>query len=1816
MPKASFGTPSQQKTIHASIGKWRDGLVNLTGSNRLLNFKPSKTGSLTVVRPAPAEVLSRRGRWTFRALQPKPSDDDTFRPPAQAPGFLDVDRAPAELATVLRSLYRRSTQAYLDQGLSVLYLAFGTLAWRDESGKQYQSPLLLVPVRLEAKTRDLPVLLPTDEDTVINPALALQLEQFGIFLPAVDQTQAEDVALVEMLAKVDTAVGNRAGWEVTPNLVLSCFSFAKEAMYQDLKENEQRIARHPAIGALACGGTESEGTEFAFDEIRDTEIDHRAAPEDTHVIMDADSSQRACVAAALSGRSFVMDGPPGTGKSQTIANMIGALLHAGKTVLFVSEKAAALDVVRDRLDEAGLRPYLFELHSKKATRKEVAAELGRALDTELVPPASIALTELDAVRRRREELNAYADAMNRQRVPLGLSLHDVLGTIAQLSDVPTAPAPGIVIEHLTVDTLGEIGSTVTTLAAAWRPALQGLSFLWRELTHDGPMDSLLYQAASALRTLRATVQVNGELASAAELTHPRQAQRLADLLDHLSARPAGLPDNWITAPSLEPVTEAANALDACLTDIAAREADATHQAGVPWVRIPPPAVLPEITDLRGLTPAIDIDHLDTSQLTALNASLSSSAAMLEHRRTSLAALARTLGLNDPADFATARDLLTVGLLAEAPQLPERRWLSPSGANDVSHALDVLRRARDALAAAETAATRYFTLAALGEDVASLMERFAARHGLSKLASDYRTDKRLLASLSTEGVSNDIARQHLPLAVEWKNAAAAFDAAEAKHSALIGEYYDGRSTDFDAAVSALEIARAALLLTQDRGQGQGQGQDLGRVAEHLSRQTAPLAGVLTMAHGIQADLNAWQAALAPGQAELLGGSIGHAIGWLRDQCSALPAIAAFTETVSTAAQRPLTFAQARHLVLLRDRADAAHSWLDERATGFSDTFSELYDGPRTDIAAVRAAIEWARVLRGRFPATGPLTPAQVKATAAAIRTDNLAAAADAWQRARAVLLAAFSGDRGIELAAELDDYDEARGLIEALQEDSGGPGEWHAYQRALGTLYGHGLDVTVAFCIAERVPADQLAAVIQRALLQEWAEHQLRTDPGLRTTRAQDRDVLVAEYRKLDRALISAATGQIIRACNSRRPKTDIGEAAVIRREAEKKKRHMPVRTLIEKTRTVTQAIKPCFMMSPLSVSQFLPHDMRFNVVIFDEASQVSPGDAINCVYRGDALILAGDQKQLPPTSFFAAAAPDDGDEWSEDSADTADFESVLDLAKSSGVFRNLTLRWHYRSRHEALIAFSNVSFYSGRLVTFPGARADGPDVGVELFHVEGVYRRGSTRDNPAEAAAVAERVIHHFDTRPGMSLGVVTFSEAQATAVDTVLREARATRPDLDRFFDSDDRLNGFFIKNLETVQGDERDVLIFSVGYGPDENGKITMNFGPLNPQGGWRRLNVAITRAHYRNEVVSSIRAGDIPESVTSPGIRHLRRYLDYAERGMAALALETGPGGDAESPFEESVIAVIRSWGYDVMPQVGTAGYRIDIGVRHPGSPGAYAIGVECDGYHYHSSRAARDRDRLREQVLRGLGWRLHRIWGTAWYRDRKGAEHQLRTAIEEAIAAPVRGLLTDTTPGPVPRDRPIVEATAATFEEIPSWTRPYVIVGVPPLPNWMDPGDMGTRFNMIEPIRSIVETEGPVHISVLHERLRAAWNIGRVGPRIRENIDAAIRNANVIRQGDFLTDSGPLPVIVRTPVRGCQREIAHIHDRELEEALMRLTRDAGSISREDLTTAVARIYGWSRRGPDISARMNELIRRLLNTGTLSGDEYALTVTRKTS
>lgn len=426
-------------------------------------------------------------------------------------------------------------------------------------------------------------------------------------------------------------------------------------------------------------------------------------------------------------------------------------------------------------------------------------------------------------------------------------------------------------------------------------------------------------------------------------------------------------------------------------------------------------------------------------------------------------------------------------------------------------------------------------------------------------------------------------------------------------------------------------------------------------------------------------------------------------------------------------------------------------------------------------------------------------------------------------------------------------------------------------------------------------------------------------------------------------------------------------------------------------------------MSPLSVAQYLEasHDL-FDVVIFDEASQIPVWDAVGAIARGTQLIVVGDPKQLPPTNFFNTA--EESEEDSNDPNLQQDLESILDELLTVGM-RHKRLQWHYRSRHESLIAFSNRHYYENDLLTFPSPHTD--QGGVRFKHLpSGRYDKGKSRTNIVEARVLVDELVSRLRSEIGarLSFGVVTFNQAHQKLIEDLLDEERRKFPEIEIHFGDEPPVIGepVFVKNLENVQGDERDVIFFSICYGPDESDRVSMNFGPLNRDGGERRLNVAITRAKHEVIVFSTLRADQIDLTRTrARGARDLKFFLEYAERGPKAFAeqVSRSHSEDAESEFERLVANRIRAAGFDVHHQVGCSGYRIDLAVVDPKAAGRYLLGIECDGATYHCAATARDRDKLRQAVLERLGWRIHRIWSTDWWHDPETQMEKLTCILRE-------------------------------------------------------------------------------------------------------------------------------------------------------------------------------------------------------------------------
>lgn len=640
-----------------------------------------------------------------------------------------------------------------------------------------------------------------------------------------------------------------------------------------------------------------------------------------------------------------------------------------------------------------------------------------------------------------------------------------------------------------------------------------------------------------------------------------------------------------------------------------------------------------------------------------------------------------------------------------------------------------------------------------------------------------------------------------------------------------------------------------------------------------------------------------------------------------------------------------------------------------------------------------------------------------------------------------------------------------------------------------------------------VPSERWADLFTYAWLASTLDSTKLNDRHIAGFNGQTHQGLVTDFCHLDRQRLKLAAARVAR-LHAERSISVMNQfpeqTALVRREVEKRMRHLPLRKLFAQASDVLTAVSPCWMASPLSVSQLLAGDRRyFDVVLFDEASQVIPEDAIPAVLRASHVVVAGDQHQLPPTSFFADGGSDN--ELDDEAVPTEGFESLLDLMVS--FLEPWPLEWHYRSQDEGLIAFSNRHIYGNRLITFPG-----PGVSPSLSHSlvqSQTFQEGQEDSSSAEVNRVVELILEHAEKRPNESLGVIAMGIKHARRVEAALDDALVFASHLEKYFDPNVS-EKFFIKNLERVQGDERDAIILTIGYGKDAKGNLPYRFGPLLTAGGERRLNVAVTRARRRMTLVSSFGHLDMdPSRSKARGVELLRLYLQYASGH--GLALESSGRTDIPlNPFEADVFDTLISKGIPLVPQWGESRYRIDMVAQHPKQPGRFVLAIECDGASYHSAPTARDRDRLRQQQLEALGWRFHRIWSTDWFFKREQEINRTLAAYQMAVERVDRLDSVDCLQSP-PMTSDAEMVTNISDGPSINYSLSLRQDPRPKIPKYGDIGEYKTSqlISIIRWIESdgLLRTDDEMSSEVFRE-----LGFQRRGPRIMEQIQKAIRRSH--------------------------------------------------------------------------------------------------------
>lgn len=1373
LPGFDEGLEEEQapETPAGRLERWQRKLLDLSARNPLLNHKSSKA-SLRLICPDPGLLEDKLAEGARIALQsvPKPTklgqDADVHRQRTgeviteeYARDALEkkqvlVDLPEDELNHRVVEIYRKAQVALQEGGANTLYLAIGLLLWKhdEKDERRFRAPLILLPVTLERKSvrSGIRMLAHDDEPRFNTTLLEMLRKDFLIDIRGLDGTLPMDHSGIDVHGIWNTvrkAVKDAPGFEVTEDVVLGHFSFAKYLMWKDLVDRTDDLRKSPIVKHLIDTPRESYRSDIAF--VDSADIDRHYSPSDLLTPLPADASQMAAIATADRGKDFIIIGPPGTGKSQTISNLIAHMLGKGKTVLFVSEKTAALEVVYRRLQDIGLGRFCLELHSNKARKADVLDQLRKAWHyVQDINPGDWEKAA-ERLKRLRDQLNRVVNHLHMPRRN-GLTAHYAIGVKVRDAE----------------------------LAAR-------VSLSWPSAEHHD--EARLAKMREAVEKLRI------------------QAAAVGDV----SASPFQLVTHGDWSPQWE--------------------AQVVEQAG------------------RLSAAAHALERAGESFLSAVGISVAD----------------RTMArLDAMADLAAV--------------------LMDSWHKQVAYALEP--DGSDRIEALEEAVRRLKAYAEIQSGLSCAYDPFAWRN----LDGD------------------DIARR-------WQKAQAAW-----WPKRLFARRRLIKDMQANGAQGTPDPARDAPLLQRLRAEGEA----IDRLDKLLS--------VLKDWQGHATDAEAVRSLQAL---------------WLRTRAA-----------ISRLADNALTLAEMHSKVrtLLQDGNDllAPEAVVGRAAQDFLKAHQEI----KTACGAFEAVV--GQSIREHFARTDKALAA-MKEMADTIATRHAELRAwCGWYRRRTEAL-------DLELGP----------LVEAIEQG--------------------------------RVPVEEIEETFEAAYCTWWSGAIIGEDEVLRTFSTPEHVATIEKFREIDTQFQKLTAAYVAAKLSGRLPdSTDMQRRSswgILRHELQKKTRHKPVRQLIQEIPDVLMTLTPCFMMSPLSVAQYLPPDQAlFDVVIFDEASQITVWDAVGSLARGRQVIVAGDPKQMPPTNFFTRSDDDPDGEVDVE----GDLESILDEMLGASIPQR-TLNLHYRSRRESLIAFSNSRYYENRLITFPAPVH--PDRGIHLIRPDGFYARGGARHNEGEARAIVAEILRRL-THPDpevrrASLGVVTFNAEQQSLIENLLDEARSRQPEIEWAFSRDTALEPVFVKNLETVQGDERDVILFSVTYGPDQGNHVTMNFGPLNRDGGERRLNVALTRARSEMLVFSTLSPDRIDLSRTQArAVTDLKHFLEYAERGPSALgAAAYGPRGDFESPFETAVARALRQKGWDVHPQVGVSAYRIDLGVVHPDRPGLYLAGVECDGAMYHSSAFARERDKIRHSVLEGLGWTLFRVWSTEWWTHPARALDTLHDALMRHLEA---------------------------------------------------------------------------------------------------------------------------------------------------------------------------------------------------------------------
>lgn len=1558
---------------------------------------------------------------------PEPTPENQEDAERHTDKFIQTLLKPEEMSRKLSGLNSYVRTDIEESGVNTLYVAFGFLEWYEapNSDKKCISPLLLLQLEIEKKQSREGYTYrveATGEEPEINLSLSERLRNdFGVELPAFTGEDGPEDYMGKVAKLIEEAnVPKKEKWKIRRFITIGRFRFARLVMFHDLNANkwpgDNEVSTNEVVQSLFGGSDKESGGDHAEDYDIDTAEVEEAVP---LLITSADASQHSALVDVMKGENLAIKGPPGTGKSQTITNIIANALAAGKSVLFLAEKMAALNVVHERLSDANLGPYCLELHSTKAKKTEVLKSIEERINLRTGRGnGSYLASRLQDFKRHRDHITEYIDAMNsnfgRQNKPVhdylwGAQLRkdrigDLLSSISQCK-IPFEQA------DLTVSELN-----------GYTDELESIASLKKQIEDDSVKDKHPWSFVG-------NAGLNPFQQDELKLIVKKWKDSLEKIETELEAFNKDF--NLTIGGSAQDINAFDHDLDELIkidvgqlntefiADLDDKKTAAALASFVEQIHVYRTAQK-EIQSLQNISEAIDAikqmekqvlsaqdieaDHLTVLELRAQVKDLEEELKLWDKNLKTLLSIGERFGLSKN------EDLDKIYALAEVPD-----YIS-SVSRDY-----LLFRTNDVID--ETNAPRLKAAAETQERIQSSLENQEAQYDLSMMGqpheirmhaaalgnagffaifdSSYRQAKKLvtLASKHKSKFSADTVASTLRSIADNKEEKEKIEQ-DGQLQAICGSSFNGMQTDFKKLQQINEWASSVR-------QRYASGDEFSRNVRQwlLKGDMEELDSVRELARddrfiALKTKISQIKDSVSPDT------PVKKYLDGLVEKTEKLNALKDHLQ--NTASGEAITYANIAEDLPRLQNAKEARNAADQDKT-VKKFFGDAYNGADTDIDAIDETAQFIGgclaipelengfdlFLDKQFAKTWKRFKTQLEALTGTVqKTTDEAEEVDA----QASIRFDSPSDESYWLDIELTS------LIEQLSQALKKPNALNHWVELNGYYAKAGESITgelLKIYDQEDLDFETLPTTFEYMVYSAVAREIYQRNPVISKTSGMSLEQARTRIKELDEEILQLQQDELCNKLNGTRPLAGNGrgrkstwtESSLLHNEINKKRAHVPIRALMKRAGQSIQKLKPCFLMSPLTVAQYLePGKFKFDLVVIDEASQMRPEDALGGVARADQIVVVGDPQQLPPTSFFQSAGKDD--EAEEDFTS----EAIMDMALSS--FRpSRTLSRHYRSQHESLIAFSNYHFYDQSLVLFPSPIKDPDELGVKLEYVGGTYAANSNMD---EVEAVVKAALEFMRKHPDRSLGIATMNQVQKDLIEIEMDRAFIEHPHAANYKAKwHGTLESFFVKNLESVQGDERDAIFISTVYGPDKNGTVMQRFGPINRAGGYRRLNVLFSRAKKNMVVFTSLRPEDIKTSDTSSeGIRALRGFLAYASKGV----IDEGRRDADETPdsdFEIWVKEKLESIGCEVHPQVGVAGYRIDLGIKHPKYPHGYLIGVECDGATYHSSKSARERDVIRQQVLEGLGWRIYRIWSTDWFSNPMQEFEKLKNYIQNLL-----------------------------------------------------------------------------------------------------------------------------------------------------------------------------------------------------------------------